>query len=97
MKRALLAQDGTLTGFAAPTGAPGEVLVPDNCDLMPKKYRWDGKAFWPIRPDPHAVLQQHDTLVAVARGFAAVRDSGAVTLPEQTLAWLSAVETTFEE
>lgn len=24
------------------------VIVPENCDLKPGAYRWDGKAFWPV-------------------------------------------------
>lgn len=48
---ALLGEDGTLTGFdkAPPSPSPeGAVEVPEGCDLVPGRYRWDGRAFQPL-------------------------------------------------
>lgn len=96
MKRAILNDANVLVGYGEPTGEPGEVLVPDDCDLIPGRYQWDGRAFMPVLPTAEQILNQPNTLRAVAKGFAAIRDSGVVTLPDETLDWLSAYENSFD-
>lgn len=103
---ALLDDRNILRGFetrdvaADYVGEPGAVLVPDECDLAPGKYRWNpgpGR-FDPVAqevagggiaaPDPQA-------LRAIWKGFRSVRAAGIVLDPE-TVAWLEAYGKTLD-
>lgn len=109
MHFAIIDEGGVLTGFRPAeeneirTERDDVVEVPEDCDLEPGRYRWDGARFMPIilkapasdEPEPHA-------LRAIAKGFIAIRDQKAnsdiwmVELPAETLEWLSFYERTID-
>lgn len=65
------------------------VALPGGCDLPPNRYRWDGaqKTFVPIKGDAVKTVETTDTLAAIALGFAALAEQGAV-LPAETERWM---------
>lgn len=67
-----------------------QVPVPDECDLTPKKYRWDAEAktFVPLPPVAGSTPEHPDQVKAIALGFMALREAHVVALPKLTLAWL---------
>ena len=75
----------------------GDVEVPEDCDLGIDKYRWDGKTFQAVpKATPEELVNEQHTLVAIALGFEAIRESGIVELPELTLKWLDWYKTTLD-
>ncbi len=85
MHRAVIDKSGIYRGHKAlARGAKpkaGDVMVPDDCDLGPGKYRWDGRTFQPI------VGVAPDLATAICEGFRAVEAQGTA-LPDATTAWL---------
>ncbi len=78
---------------------PGRVAVPTDCDLNPGTVSWDGRKFATIKKSSitkSAPTESPDAVIAIARGFQAIRDSGLVELPEITLAWLRWWEKTID-
>ncbi len=71
---------------------PQDIVVPDDCDLAPGRYRWDRVrgTFLPIAPPPEAEVVEPNALRAIARGFMAIRDGQS--LPRETLDWLAFYE-----
>ena len=68
-----------------------QVPVPDECDLTPKKYRWDAEAktFVPLpTPVVGSTAEHPDQVKAIALGFMALREQGVVELPNLTNEWL---------
>ena len=100
-KVALLDDSGMLKGFrvvskpkAVQTAA--QVPVPDDCDLVPGRYRWDADrgAFLPTGKATAAAAPT-DALRAIWLGFRALKEQGIV-LPEETLAWMASYAKTFD-
>ena len=66
------------------------ISVPMGFDLIPFKYRWvEHLSRW--EPIPKVPVVKFD-MVAMVKGFMAIRDSGVVELPEETLKWLDEVK-----
>lgn len=78
---AVLDADGVLTGYKQ-TAKPAKdaIVVPDDCDLAPGKFRWDPNAgaFIPLRQKIEDPL--HLTIRAMAEFMVACRDQGLVDL-----------------
>jgi hypothetical protein len=97
---ALLDQAGVLTGYeeveaGEVPGRVGRIPVPDGCDLVPGKYRWDGKSFIPINQNKQdAAAADPDAMRAIAHALMAIRDGEP--LPPDTLQWLHFYQTSFD-
>ena len=91
--KAVLDANGVLIGYERTSG-PG-VEVPEDCDLIPGKYRWAGAGFVPIMEafDKNEVSSP-STLAAIAMGLKAVRDGKP--LPGVTLKWLDDFDKTID-
>ena len=92
--RAVLDDDGVYCGHEPVPKRykpkPSDVMVPDDCDLEPGGYRWDGngKCFVPIKsPEPEDLVREPNTLRAIALGFQSL-DQAGVTLHSDTVAWV---------
>lgn len=71
------------------------IPVPEDCDLVPGKYRWDGERFIPImQAFGKQTIDNPSTVAAIAEGFIAIRDRKP--LPISTLEWLAAYERSFD-
>ena len=95
---ALTDRNGVLTGFTKDLEAEG-ISVPDPCDLTISKYYWDGeKKCWMAIEKSSQEIETHNPGVvsAMALGMMAIRDSGLVDLPAETLAWLENFEKTWD-
>lgn len=94
---AVLDAMGLLIGYCAtPADIPADgadtVEVPLPCDLEPGKYFHDKGEFKPVRNGGmggHGAEAMPSVSVAIAMGFEAIRDSGKVKLPTETLKWLA--------
>lgn len=98
---AVLDANGVLAGFER--GLPddyepksGEIPVPDDCDLAPRKYVWDAEAnagngaFTPVpRAGSADEAKQVNVLRAIFRGFQAIESRFPGTLPTETKDWLN--------
>jgi hypothetical protein len=87
--KALLDAGGVLAGFSHAKTAKG-VDVPDDCDLEPGKYVWDGKCFNPILAQFNSDGPAPDFSAAVIKALACIRDGSQ--FPPDVLSWLSAEE-----
>jgi len=97
---AILDAAGVLQGFEKVPKkkwkpAAGRVPVPDDCDLAPGRYRWDGEqgTFVPLAPkgSGDATTVDVPSIHAIALGFASLHNQGLV-LHVEALAWLRAYE-----
>lgn len=94
---ARLDANGVLAGYERGLPADyapqaGEVVVPDDCDLLPGKYRWDAErgAFLPLpRPGSADAVKDVNVLRAIFRGFQALETRFPGTLPSETKEWLN--------
>ena len=87
--KALLDAGGVLAGFSHAENADG-IDVPDDCDLEPGEYVWDGRAFNPILAAFNSAGPAPDFAAAVVKALACVRDG--TPLPPVILTWLAAEE-----
>jgi hypothetical protein len=92
---AVLNQAGVLTGFSEFDKSSG-IEVPDDCDLVPGRYKWDQGlgAFIPLATGQDRVLDEPDAMRAIYLGFCAIRDGQQ--LPKETLAWLDWYKQSFD-
>ena len=81
---AILDENGILTGYAqVEQPSVADCVVPDDCDLEPGKYRWNGNTFVPI-----ATARKADpTLAAIATALAALRDG--TPIPPAVNEWIN--------
>lgn len=92
---AVLGAKGVLAGYER--GLPdnyeakaGEIAVPDDCDLLPGKYLWNGTAFIPLpRSGSTDQAKEINVLRAIFRGFQAIEGRFPGTLPTETKDWLN--------
>lgn len=86
---ATLNENGVLTGYETIPGEPTihQIPVPEDCDLTPGKYRWDGQTFVPVLPIEGSVDAPLSTIHAIAHGFAALYNQGNDLHP-LTVKWL---------
>lgn len=91
---ALVDGTGLLTGFDE-TGQAEGVSVPVGCDLLPGKYRWDGKSWQPMLQafDSKEISAPEDRS-AIALALIAIRDGKP--MPPYSMAWLAIFEKTFD-
>lgn len=100
-RKAILDPDGIYRGHEpAPPGfkpkAGEPPPLPEHPDLEEGRYRWDGETFLPVKsPEPEDLVNERHTLVAIAQGFIAIRESG-IALPEITNRWLDWYEKTVD-
>ena len=90
---ALLDGAGILTGYGAgPRSLAGalKIEVPDGCDLVPERYRYDAdlKRFEPLRPFDDVPEDDPPTLRAIWAGFVSLALAGH-DFPDETTAWLT--------
>jgi hypothetical protein len=92
--KAIIDAKGVLVRFER-TEADG-VMVPEDCDLAPGKYRWVGKHWVPILSEfkTQEIVGQPDAMLAIYLGFKAIRDGK--NLPPLTLAWIEAYGKTID-
>lgn len=107
MKYAILDAAGTLTEFiecdlAGGTPPANYVQVPDDCDLVPGRYRW-GKsaggheAFYPIiEGAAENVKKEPDAIRAIFKGFRSLQRAGVVAFEAETVEWLAAYAKTID-
>lgn len=107
-KNAILNRDGVLVAYEIVSTdrhanpPPGEVAVPEDCDLEPDRYRWDGQRFAPVAMDlfgqngpksSQAMAEGMAFLVAfvpaVVATMKALDDHPAITLPPVAADWLA--------
>jgi len=76
--------------------ADGQVIVPDECDLLPGKYVWSAAAnagngaFIPVpRSGSSDEAKQTNVLRAIFRGFQSIESRFPGTLPTETKDWLN--------
>jgi hypothetical protein len=98
---AVLDANGVLAGYerALPDDyepKANEVIVPDECDLLPGKYVWGASAnagngtFIPITRGGSAdEAKQVNVLRAIFRGFQAIESRFPGTIPTETKDWMT--------
>lgn len=94
---AQLDKNGLLVGYLKKdAAADGDIVVPDNCDLALKQYRWDAarETFVPLAARARPLEAAPDALHAIALALLAVRDGKP--LPAQTLEWLAWYERSWD-
>jgi hypothetical protein len=108
---AILNPDNVLVGYEVVTQdrydypQVGEIPCPDNCDLEPHKYKWDGEKFIPQNIQVYgqhgprtalAMYQGFEFLInfipAVVATMKMLDDNPNVTLPKKAKDWLDAWE-----
>ncbi len=74
----------------------GQIIVPDECDLLPGKYVWNSNAnagngaFIPVpRVGSSDEAKQPNVLRSIFRGFQAIESRFPGTLPTETKDWLN--------
>lgn len=102
---ARLDESGLLTGFETRKVGPnwigesGAVIVPDDCDLKPGRYRWLASAgrFEPLPPNEPVVNQMPEppALRAIWKGFLSLQKAGH-SFPPETEAWIAAYGKTID-
>lgn len=86
--KALVDKDGTLTGFTS-EDVDG-IDVPDDCDLEPLKYTWDGRSFNPIMSEFNSLGPAPDFKDAVIKMLCSLHNGK--NPPKAVLAWLQSEE-----
>ena len=95
---AVLDASGMLTDFQKidkDSVTKDSVVVPDNCDLKPNRYRWNGETFLPVLPTAaENIKSDPDALKIIARALIALRDGKK--FPSDVLDWLANFETSLD-
>lgn len=103
VKLAILYDNGILSGYTEPMDASeaeeddNHVIVPEECDLTPGRYRWVGSSFHPLTPRSRAFRDGPSDLEmihACAQFLIAQRDGKP--MPQYTLDRLAEYENTFD-
>jgi len=89
---ALLDDEGILIGYESAergTTSHSRIEVPDLCDLLPFKYRWnmDERRFDPLRTFDEVPEDEPHTLKAIWLGFVSLAATGH-KFPEDTEKWM---------
>jgi hypothetical protein len=91
--KALIDANGVLIGYER-TFEDG-IEVPDECDLAPGRYKWNGTSFVPIlEAFTKTEVDAPDTVTAIAVALKAMRDGKP--MPGITLKWLEEFDKTID-
>lgn len=92
--KAILDVSKVLIGFSSDHESSG-IDVPDDCDLIPHKYIYDGEKFHPIIPHFTGDTPSPDFQSAMVMLSCAMRDR--TPLPAPFLSWLKSEETALRQ
>lgn len=94
---AILDTNGILIGFDEnPIEIKeGDVVVPENCDLTPGKYRWIGTTFWPLATN--TMIMKEKLLRNLSECFyLLIKENPKIVIPEKMAKWINEYELILE-
>jgi len=95
---ALLDKNGVLIGYDEnPVEIKeNDVLVPENCDLTPGRYKWTGETFWPL--GTRVKLMKEKLLRDLPDCFySLIKGNPEVKIPENISGWIQEYEAIIEK
>lgn len=90
---ALLNGDKVLIGFSNFDDSSG-VEVPEDCDLKPNKYKWNGEAFIPLGFGQDAIAEQPDVMGAIVDALEEIQKT--IPLPKRSADFLTFYKTSID-